>query len=77
MEDQSEAIEEYEDRVWKIKTMAVGTAIGAAAGLLAAFLLTRRAEKNETTVAVTPTDGIKIGLLVLGLLRSIAKLGED
>jgi ABC-type Mn2+/Zn2+ transport system permease subunit len=77
MGDQSEEIEEYADRTWKLKTLAVGTLIGAVAGLAGAFLLTRRAEKNETTVAVTPTDGIKIGLLVFGLLRSLGKLGED
>jgi H+/Cl- antiporter ClcA len=72
-----EDIEVYKDRSWKLKTLAGGALIGAIAGLASAFLLTRRAEKNETTVAVTPTDGIKIGLLVFGLLRAIGKLGED
>jgi ABC-type Mn2+/Zn2+ transport system permease subunit len=77
MGDQPEEIEEYVDRTWKLQVLAGGALIGALAGLAGAFLLTRRAEKNETTVAVTPTDGIKIGLLVFGLLRALGKLGED
>lgn len=72
-----EEIEVYDNSNWKLKTLAGGALIGALAGLAGAFLLTRRAEKNETTVAVTPTDGIKIGLLVFGLLRALGKLGED
>ena len=72
-----EEMEVYSDRSWKLKTLAGGALLGALAGLAGAFLLARRAEKNETTVAVTPTDGIKIGLLVFGLLRAIGKLGED
>ena len=77
MGNENEEIEVVNNRSWVIKTMAAGTFIGAVVGLAGAFLLTRRAEKNETTVAVTPTDGIKSGVLVFGLLRAIGKLGED
>jgi hypothetical protein len=77
MGNDSEEIEVVKDRSWVIKTMAAGTFIGAVVGLVGAFILTKQAEKNETTVTVTPTDGIKIGVLVFGLLRAIGKLGED
>jgi len=77
MGNENEEIEEYVDRSWKIKTLAGGALIGAIAGLAGAFLLTRRAEKKGESVAVTPTEGIKIGVLVLGLLRALGKLGED
>lgn len=77
MGNDNDEIEVYSDRSWKLKTLAGGAIIGGLAGLAAAFLLTRRAEKNETNVAVTPMDGIRIGLLVFGLLRAIGKLGED
>jgi hypothetical protein len=70
-------IEEYEDKSWKTKTLLGGLAVGAAVGLMGAYLLTRKAEKNETKVAVTPTDGIKIGMLLFGLLRSLGQLSED
>lgn len=74
---EEEELEVYSNSNWKLQTLAGGAIIGAVAGLAAAFLLTRKAEKNETTVAVTPSDGIKIGLLVFGLLRAIGKLSED
>jgi Kef-type K+ transport system membrane component KefB len=73
----TEEIELVNDQSWVIKTLAAGTLIGAVVGLAGAFILTKQAEKNQTSVTVTPTDGIKIGVLVFGLLRAIGQLGED
>lgn len=61
----------------KNKTIFLGTLIGAAAGLVAAVLLTRRAEKAERETAITPGEGLKLGVLVFGLLRAIASLSDD
>ena len=61
----------------QVKVLLIGAGIGALTGLAAAFLLARRANKAGGEVSVTPGDGIRIGLLVLGLLRSIASLGPD
>ncbi|MBI2331471.1 MAG: hypothetical protein HYU84_04785 [Chloroflexi bacterium] len=54
-----------------------GALAGAIVGLIAAMLLNRRAEKNETETAITAGEGIKLGVLVFGLLRAIASLGDD
>lgn len=54
-----------------------GALIGAITGLVAALLLTRRAEKNERETALTAGEGIKLGVLVFGLLRAIASLGDE
>ena len=54
-----------------------GALIGAMTGLIAAMLLNRRAEKNESETAITAGEGIKLGVLVFGLLRAIASLGDD
>jgi hypothetical protein len=59
------------------KTLVAGALIGALTGLFAAMLLQRRAEKNDTEITLTTGDGLKIGLLVIGLLRSISSLGDD
>ncbi|HSQ38804.1 MAG TPA: hypothetical protein VLM78_01480 [Anaerolineales bacterium] len=61
----------------KNKTILLGALIGAFTGLVAAILLTRRAEQDESTTAITAGDGIKIGALVFGLLRAIASIGDD
>jgi len=61
----------------KNKTLLFGALIGAATGLVAAMLLHRRAEKNESEVAITSGEGMKLGMLVFGLLRAIASLGDD
>lgn len=59
------------------KTLFFGAVIGAVTGLIAASLLNRRAEKQERETAITAGEGIKLGVLVLGLLRAIASLGDD
>jgi len=61
----------------KNKTLLFGALIGAFTGLVAAMLLQRRAEKNESEVAITSGEGMKLGMLVFGLLRAIASLGDD
>ena len=59
------------------KNLIVGALIGAVTGLAAASLLNRRAEKDERETALTTGEGLKIGVLILGLLRAIASLGDD
>ncbi len=59
------------------KTLIVGALVGAVTGLVAASLLNRRAEKDERKTALTTGEGLKIGVLVFGLLRAIASLGDD
>jgi gas vesicle protein len=61
----------------KSKTLLLGTLIGAFTGLMAAMLLQRRAEKDERETAITTGEGLKLGVLVIGLLRAIASLGDD
>lgn len=59
------------------RTLFIGALIGAFTGLIAAALLSRRASKTEGGTAITTGDGLKLGVLVFGLLRAIASLGED
>jgi len=61
----------------KSRTLLIGALIGALTGMIAAMLLNRRAEKNENETALTAGEGMKLGVLVLGLLRAIASLGDE
>jgi len=61
----------------KSRTLFFGALIGAVTGLVAAMLLNRRAESSQRETAITTGEGLKVGVLVLGLLRAISSLGEE
>ena len=61
----------------KSRTLLFGAIIGAVTGLIEAMLLNRRAESEEAGTAITPSEGMKLGVMVFGLLRAIASLGDD
>jgi hypothetical protein len=58
---------------WQTKAMIVGGVIGAAAGVAAAYLLSQRSKDGQPP-EMSVGEGIKIGVLVFGLLRSIGNL---
>lgn len=59
------------------RTLLLGALVGAATGLIAAMLLNRRSEQEGTELALTTGDGMKLGVMIIGLLRAIATLGEE
>ncbi|MCI0519272.1 MAG: hypothetical protein L0Z70_03345 [Chloroflexi bacterium] len=61
---------------WKPKVLLIGVGLGALVGAGAAFLLIQRAERQQTQVNVSAGEGVRLGLLVFGLLRQVAMLGE-
>lgn len=61
----------------KGRILLSGALIGAFTGLIAAMLITRRAEREEKSTALTAGEGLKIGVLLFGLLRAIASLGDE
>lgn len=61
----------------KTRILIYGALIGAATGVIAAMLLNRRETKDESGTAITTGEGLKLGVMVFGLLRAIASLGED
>ena len=58
---------------WKPAALVIGGVIGAAVGIAAAYLLIQRAG-DDNPPKVSLGEGVKVGVLVLGLLRSIATL---
>ena len=61
---------------WKTRTLLIGAALGALTGLGAAYLLVQRAERENATPEISAGEGIKLGLLLLGMLKQVAQLGE-
>ncbi len=74
MDANENAIETVDNR--KPVILVIGGVLGALVGLGAAYLLIQNAEKEGKPPQVSPVDGVKLGVLVMGLLRTVATLGE-
>ena len=58
------------------RILLFGALIGAVTGLAAALMLQRRAERTGTEISLSAGEGIQLGVMVLGLLRAVAALGD-
>lgn len=63
----------------KNQILLAGAVLGAITGLIGAMMLIRRAEsvEGDGQAHLTTGDGMKLGVMIFGLLRSISLLGED
>lgn len=61
---------------WKTMALVVGAAVGALTGVAAALMLVRRSERHGESLSVSTGEGLRIGLLVMGLLREVAALPD-
>lgn len=64
-----------EDSNWKARTIIIGVIAGALTGLGAALVLIQRADQEGEAVQLGTSDGLKVGIGVLGLLRLIGQIG--
>jgi hypothetical protein len=58
------------------QTLLVSAALGALLGLAVGYTLLKRAEEDEGRPMITAREGLSLGMLVVGLLRQVAQLGE-
>jgi nitrate reductase gamma subunit len=77
MEETEIVPETAPDTSWTIQTLVIGGVLGALVGVGAAFLLTKRAEQKGEKLSMTTGQGVKLGMLLAGLMRSILTLGDD
>jgi len=59
------------------RILIFGALIGAATVLVAAMILQRRSEKTGAEISLSTGEGIQLGVMVMGLLRAIASLGDE
>ena len=74
MDANENAIEKVDN--WVPKVLIIGAVLGALVGLGAAYLLAQNAEKEGKPPQISAGDGVKLGVLVMGLLRTVSTLGE-
>lgn len=69
--------EEYltQEEQWKTKVLIIGGVVGVLTGLFGAYLLIQNADRRDATPELSAGEGVKLGVLVLGLLRQVAQLG--
>lgn len=62
---------------WKTKLLIGGAVGGALLGIITAYLLARTAEETENgPPKVTTVDALKASIGLIGIIRSIASLGD-
>jgi hypothetical protein len=59
---------------WKAKALIIGGLVGALTGLGATYIMVQRSEGPPEMGAA---DGLKLGLLLLGLVRQVGDLGSQ
>ena len=59
------------------RILLFGALIGAFTGLIAAMILQRRAQRTGTDISLSAGEGVQLGVMVMGLLRAIAALGDE
>jgi len=77
---ENEIVEQKElveiDTTWAGQVLVIGAVVGALTGLAGAYLLLQRAKRRAEPPNLNASEGIKLGLLVFGLLRQVALLGS-
>jgi nitrate reductase gamma subunit len=61
---------------WKARAIVVGALIGALTGAATAVLLVRRSEQRGVSLKVSTGEGLRLGMLLAGLLREVAALPD-
>lgn len=65
------------DTTWKKKILLIGGVVGVAVGLGSAYMLIKNVEKTGKQPTLQPREGLKLAILMFGLVRNVANLWEE
>jgi hypothetical protein len=65
------------DTTWEKKILLIGGVVGVAVGLGSAYLLIKNVEKTGKQPTLQPREGLKLAILLFGLVRNVANLWEE
>jgi hypothetical protein len=74
VENSTDELIESKTPDWKTKALIIGAVAGALVGLGATYLFIQNVEDNSQPPEFTAGKGLKIGLLLMSLIRNIADL---
>ncbi len=79
MTDEVKAIQPLEQG-WRTRVLLVGGLVGAILGVISAFLYVRAADEqrggDEPPVGPGPGDAVRLGISLLGIIRTITEWGS-
>jgi hypothetical protein len=64
-------------QVWMRQVLVIGAVLGALTGVAGAYLLIQRSKEQGTQPTLDSREGIRLGLIVLGLLRQVALIADE
>lgn len=59
---------------WRARTLLIGGIVGLITGLGTAYLIIQRSDEVEQPPTMGAGDGVRLGLLLLGLMRQVGEL---
>ena len=68
--------QELHDTQWKSKVLIIGGVLGALVGVGTTYLLVQQAERKGETLSLGTGEGLRLGMLLLGMLRQVSRLGD-
>jgi hypothetical protein len=68
--------EELQDTQWKSKVLLLGGVIGALLGVGTTYLLVQQSERRGEPLKLGTGEGLRLGMLVLGMIRQVSSLGD-
>jgi len=64
------------DTSWKRNFLLVGGLLGAVAGIIAAHVIIRNAEDEGRQPKLGASDGLRLGMSLMTMMRQIGRLGN-
>ncbi len=59
---------------WRARTLIIGGIVGLLTGLGTAYVIIQRSSEDDSPPSMGAGDGVRLGLLLLGLVRQVGEL---